>query len=45
MAIVILHASIRDLESVLYLEKVCFEEDAWTILDVTYALYAPNKIR
>ena len=45
MAIVILHASIRDLESVLYLEKVCFEEDAWTILDLTYALSAPNRIR
>ena len=45
MAIVILHASIRDLESVLYLEKVCFEGDAWTILDLTYALSAPNKIR
>ena len=38
-------ATIRDLSAVRRLEKICFEKDAWPVLDLIAALTWPNVIR
>ena len=38
-------ATIRDLSAVRRLEKICFEKDAWPVLDLIAALTWPEVIR
>jgi ribosomal-protein-alanine N-acetyltransferase len=38
-------ATWRDLNALRYLEKVCFPEDAWPLLDLVGVLTLPNVIR
>jgi ribosomal protein S18 acetylase RimI-like enzyme len=38
-------ASLRDLRQTLHLERVCFGEDAWPLIDVMSALVWPSGLR
>jgi ribosomal protein S18 acetylase RimI-like enzyme len=41
----ITNASLRDLSGVLRLEHACFDDDAWSLLDVVAALAWPGVVR
>ena len=41
----ILTASLRDLNAVRHVEQVCFQQDAWPLLDVIAVLTMPNVVR
>ena len=41
----IVPASWRDLQAVRGLEKVCFPEDGWPLLDLIASLSLPNVVR
>jgi ribosomal protein S18 acetylase RimI-like enzyme len=43
--LVVLPASLRDLRQVMRLERACFEDDAWPVLDVISALVWPGGVR
>ncbi len=45
MTIEIIPATIRDLNSLRHLEKVCFPQDAWAVFDLVAVLTFPNVIR
>ena len=45
MTIEIIPATIRDLNSLRRLEKVCFPQDAWAVFDLVAVLTFPNVIR
>lgn len=44
-SIVIETASLRDLNALRHVEKVCFPQDAWPILDLIGVLTFPNVVR
>ena len=41
----IVNGSLLDISAIMRLEKECFADDAWSILDITYVLSAPHGIR
>ncbi len=45
MIIEIIPATLRDLNSLRHLEKICFPHDAWPIFDLVAVLTFPNVIR
>lgn len=45
MSYEIIPATLRDLNQLRHLEKVCFPADAWGILDLVAALTFPNVVR
>jgi len=45
MSFQIIPATLRDLNSLRHLEKVCFPQDAWSLFDLIAALTFPDVIR
>ncbi len=45
MTLQIIKATLLDISDIMHLEKECFGEDAWSILDLTYALSKPSAHR